>query len=130
MDGGEAVIVAGVGFSSKCEAAELAALVREAQAAAGLTVTALAVPAWTARAGCLAAAAQRLGTPIVAIGADELVSVADRVATQSPASQAAAGVGSVAEAAALAAAGPGARLALTRISSAHATCALAEGARP
>ena len=55
---------------------------------------------------------------------------AQATSTQSPASRASRGTGSVAEAAALAAAGPGARLLSPRVISAdgRATCALAEGA--
>lgn len=122
------MIVAGVGFSSTCGPEELAALVRRAQAAAGRRATALAAPAGKADAAGLRAAAAQLGLPIVGVGQDELVQAAERIVTQSARSHAAVGVGSAAEAAALAAAGPGARLTLPRIASAHATCALAEGA--
>jgi len=121
------MIVAGVGFSSKCAAEELADLVRRAQAAAGLSANALAAPVWKAEAACLHTAARHLALPIIPIARDQLAEVAERVSTQSAAARAAAGVGSVAEAAALAAAGPGSRLALARIASAHATCALSEG---
>jgi cobalt-precorrin 5A hydrolase len=121
------MIVAGVGFSSHCEPDELAGLVRRAQAAAGRTPAALAAPAWKAGAGCLEAAAAELALPILAVGRDDLAQAADRVATHSLLSEAVAGVGSAAEAAALAAAGPSAHLALARMSSAHATCAIAEG---
>lgn len=121
------MIVAGVGFSSTCGPEELADLVRQAQADAGRIATALAAPAWKADAACLRAAAELLALPILAVSPDQLAAVADRSVTESAASRAAAGVGSVAEAAALAGAGAGSRLALTRISSAHATCALSEG---
>lgn len=121
------MIVAGVGFSSTCGAEELASLVRAAQAEAGLQAAAIAAPAWKAGADCLAAAAAMLELPVLAIGRDQLAAAEDGVVTQSALSRAAAGVGSVAEAAALAAGGPGARLALARIASAHATCALSEG---
>jgi cobalt-precorrin 5A hydrolase len=60
------------------------------------------------------------------------MAAAEGVTTQSPRVQALRGVGSVAEAAALAAAGPGARLLGPRAVSAcgTATAALAEAARP
>lgn len=121
------MIVAGVGFSSNCGPEELADLVRRAQVDAGRIATALATPAWKARAACLRAAAELLDLPILAVSPDQLAAVAEQGATESAASRAAAGVGSVAETAALAGAGAGSRLALPRISSAHATCALSEG---
>ena len=121
------MIVAGVGFSSNCGSDELVDLVLKALAAAGQIATGLATPAWKAEAACLKNAAARLDLPILAIGRDKLARAADRIVTHSSVSRAAAGVGSAAEAAALAAAGPGSRLALARISSAHATCAIAEG---
>lgn len=121
------MIVAGVGFSSNCGADELVDLVRQALAAAGRTANGLATPARKAEAACLKDAAARLDLPIFAIGYDKLARAADRIVTHSFVSEATAGVGSAAEAAALAAADPGSRLALARISSAHATCAIAEG---
>jgi cobalt-precorrin 5A hydrolase len=128
VDGGEAMIVAGLGFSSKCGPEELADLVRRAQVAAARKAEMLAAPAWKADAACLETAAAILALPVVPVARDRLAEVADRVSTESAASRAIAGVGSVAEAAALAAAGPRSRLTLARISSTHATCALAEGA--
>lgn len=121
------MIVAGVGFSSSCGSDELVDLVLKALAATGQIATGLAAPAWKAEAACLERAAAQLGLPILAIGRDELALAADRVVTRSPVSRAATGVDSAAEAAALAAAGPSSRLALARISSARATCAIAEG---
>jgi cobalt-precorrin 5A hydrolase len=127
MDGGEAVIVAGVGFSSHCRAEELVDLVRRAEAQAAIGAEALAAPAWKAQAECLRRAAGVLALPVLAIERDGLAAADGRTLTQSAIARAAAGVGSVAEAAALAAAGPGARLLLARIASAHATCALSQG---
>lgn len=121
------MIVAGVGFSSNCGPLELANLVREAEAAADRAASALATPDWKAEAACLKTAAAMLDLPVLPVGPDELNAVAGRVSTESAAARAAADVGSVAEAAALAAAGPGSRLTLARITSAHATCALSEG---
>jgi cobalamin biosynthesis protein CbiG len=120
------MIVAGVGFSSKCGAEELAGLVRQAEATAGREATALAAPAWKAQADCLTLAAEMLGLPILAVERDLLAAAEDRTLTNCAVSRAAAGVGSAAEAAALAAAGPRALLTLARIASAHATCALSE----
>lgn len=121
------MIVAGVGFSSNCGPEELADLVRQAQAVGRRTATALAAPAWKADAACLTAAAEMLALRVLEVDRDDLAAAEDRLLTQSAVSRAATGLGSVAEAAALAAAGAGSRLALARISSAHATCALSEG---
>ena len=122
------MIIAGVGFNSNCGPKELAGLIRQAQETARRTATALAAPAWKAQADCLTAAAELLALPVLAVDRGALMAVEDCILTQSAVSRAATGVGSVAEAAALAAAGPGSRLVLARISSAHATCALSEGA--
>ena len=73
-------------------------------------------------------AADRLKLRAIAVGPEVLRGMADGVRTHSPRVQALHGVGSVAEAAALAAAGPGARLLLSRIASERVTCALAQGA--
>jgi len=124
------MIVAGVGFNSQCEPQELVGLVRRAEAMKDVRATSLAAPAWKLEASCLKAAAEILALPIVAISEAELAAVASRCVTVSAAAQARAGVGSVAEAAALAAAGESAQLTLPRIASRHATCALSHGDRP
>jgi cobalt-precorrin 5A hydrolase len=121
------MIVAGVGFSSSCQDEELADLVRRAQAMAAVDAAALAAPAWKTAAAGLKGAAELLALPVLAVERRQLTAADRHGLTESAASRAAAGVGSVAEAAALAAAGPGARLILRRIASAHATCALSQG---
>lgn len=90
--------------------------------------------------GCLATAAARaaepgltrlamaLGVPVVAIPDEALRGEDAGCATRSTRVVALYGVGSVAEAAALAAAGPQASLVLPRISLGRVTCALARGA--
>ena len=125
------MIVAGVGFRQGVEAGEIVALVEQALARASLapavldrlaTVEALAaVPAFTE-------AARQLAVAALPVDADTLAAAAPKVRTRSERSLAAHGVGSVAEAAALGAAGPGAALVLARIASPSATCALARGA--
>lgn len=112
------VIVAGFGFSTRATPASL----DSALAAAGpARVAALATLA--GKAPALAPLAARLGVPVIAVEAPLPVTP-----TQSAASLKARGAGSVAEACALAAAGPGARLIARRRVSADrlATCALAE----
>ena len=75
----------------------------------------------------LAPLSGRLGLPVVGVPREALVKA--EVATLSEASLAAWGTGSVAEASALVAAGPGARLVVTRHVSpdGRSTCAIAEG---
>ena len=121
------MIVAGIGFSSRCEPDELVALVRRAEALSATRVDSLAAPAWKLTSSCLQSAAEILALPITSIGESDLVGAASRCVTHSAAAEDRADVPSVAEAAALAAGGASARLALPRIASAHATCALSEG---
>lgn len=113
------VIVAGFGFRESATAASLAdALTR---AAGGRVVGVHATVA--DKADALAAA---LGKPVMPVAPEMLAP--QPTLTSSAASLDARGTGSVAEAAALAAAGPGARLLGPRVVSAdgRATCALAE----
>lgn len=108
------MIVAGFGFSS-CATLES---LRDALAATGHRPDAVATLA--DKAGLLAG----LGLPVIAV-----TGALPETPTQSPASLAARGTGSVAEACALAGAGPGAYLLATRRVSPDglATCAIAEG---
>ena len=122
------MIVAGVGFRRSVEADEIVALVEQALERASFkrdalvklaTIEALAtLPAFTE-------AARRLAVSPAPVAEPALSAAAPHVRTQSARSIAAHGVGSVAEAAALAAAGPHPRLILERIASGSATCALA-----
>jgi cobalt-precorrin 5A hydrolase len=119
------MIAAGVGFRAACAAEEIEALVREAERAAGYAAEALAVPGFKAAAPAVAEAASRLGIPVLAIDEAALAAAQADCPTSSPTALAAVGFASVAEACALAAAGPGARLLTGRLASAAATCALA-----
>ena len=121
-------IVAGIGLRRETGAAEIAALIHRALAAAGLAPGALGAIATAAdKAGvpALAEAAARFGLAPCGIEAGALAAADARVVTRSPRIEAARGVGSLAEAAALAACGPEGRLVLPRIASTGATCALA-----
>lgn len=121
-------LVAGIGFRHATPADEIVALVERACDAAGLPRTRLARLATAAdRAGepAIRAAAEALGCPLDAVPPEALIAVDADIPTRSHRIEASRGVGSVAEAAALAAAGPGATLLLRRIASAGATCALA-----
>ncbi len=122
------MIVAGVGFRRSASADEIVALVGRAFAEAGLAadrLTAVATIDALADEPSFRDAARRLGRPARGVGGEVLRGTAGRVRTRSERALAAHGVGSVAEAAALGAAGPRAELVLPRISSAAVTCALA-----
>ncbi len=122
---GEAVRVAGIGSRRGVSASEVLAAVEAARAGAGGTLDALAVlPAKAAEPG-IAEAARRLGLPLVVADPPRDAEPDARLATHSAASRAATGAGSASEAAALAAAGPSARLAGPRIVAGRVTCAIA-----
>lgn len=123
------MIVAGVGFSSAARADEIADLVREGLARAGARADRLATVEPRAALPAFAEAAELLGLPADAIPEAVMRSTAGIVSCSTRA-QAAHDVGSVAEAAALAAAGAGATLLLARIAGARVTCALARSREP
>jgi cobalt-precorrin 5A hydrolase len=120
---GDTVIAAGFGFRAAASAESLA----DALGRAGAAPYVLATAEDKARSPAFRIFAQRLGLPILAIEPAALA--VQTTLTQSQASRTARGTGSVAEAAALAAAGPGARLLGPRVVSRDgmATCALAQG---
>jgi cobalt-precorrin 5A hydrolase len=125
---GPADLVAGIGFRHATPAEDIIALVDRACDEAGLPRTRLARLATAAdRAGepAIRAVAEALGCSLAAVPPEALIAVDADVPTRSQRIEASRRVGSVAEAAALAAAGPGATLLLRRIASAGATCALA-----
>lgn len=117
------MIVAGFGFRKETSLEALQDALARAGGAEG--VTHLATLA--AKAPALAGLGAALGLPVVALAPAELVGQA--VLTRSDRVAALYGTGSVAEAAALAAAGPGARLRGARAVSTDgtATAAIAEG---
>ena len=130
MDLGEAVIVAGVGCRKAISAAQVESAIDSALLHNGLAAHQLeriAVPAVKgAEAGIVAAAAAR-GVPLMLITQNALEAADVHTLTRSTRSMDTLNVHSVAEAAALAAAGPGARLLAPRIAVGPVTCALAEG---
>ncbi|MFF9911199.1 Rv2231c family pyridoxal phosphate-dependent protein CobC [Streptomyces sp. NPDC013457] len=116
----------GVGARSGVSVDEVLGLVLEALREAGLTaadVTALATLEARAAEPGIAGAAGRLGVPLRAYGAAELAAVS--VPHPSRAALSATGTASVAEAAALLAAGAGATLLVPKRKSARVTCAIA-----
>jgi cobalt-precorrin 5A hydrolase len=130
-------VIAGIGFRRGTPAAEIVALLRralrESQAresqvpgeAASRTLGALATGADRADEPACREAALAFGLVPLGVTPEALAAVDARVPTRSPRIERLRGIGSLAEAAALAAAGDGARLILPRIASAGATCALA-----
>jgi cobalt-precorrin 5A hydrolase len=133
MDLGEAMIVAGVGCRKAISAAQVGSAIDAAllhSRLEGSEISLIAVPAVKgAEAGIVAAAAAR-GVLLVLIAQDALEAADARTLTRSARSMDTLNVHSVAEAAALAAAGPGARLLAPRIAVGPVTCALAEGDIP
>jgi cobalt-precorrin 5A hydrolase len=126
---GEAMIVAGVGCRRGTAAVQIEAAIAAALAGAGLGLTAvrlIATSAAKADEPGIAAAASSIGVPLVLVAQDDLVAAGARAVTRSERVLALTGLSSVAEAAALAAGGPAARLIAPRIAVGPATCALAD----
>jgi cobalt-precorrin 5A hydrolase len=119
------MIVAGFGFRVGASVTSLEDAMRQANC--GRQIGCLATTMDKAEATVFRRFASGLGLRVR--GIDSATLAAQETQTQSQASNDARGTGSVAEAAALAAAGPGARLLAPRVISADgmATCALAEG---
>lgn len=126
MGGDEAMIVAGIGCRSLCPAGDIVAVLRDAEMRSGVRATALAAPHFKHAEPGLHAAALLLGLDLHWIGDDAMTAMQPACPTRSATVLAATGHQSIAEAACLAAAGPGAILVLPRIAHARATCALAE----
>jgi cobalt-precorrin 5A hydrolase len=123
------MIVAGVGCRRGAAAAQIEAAITAALAHVGLARAAVGLIATSAAKGGepgIAAAASSIGVPLVLVAQGDLAAAGARTATRSARVLALAGVPSVAEAAALAAGGPAARLIAPRIAVGPATCALAD----
>ena len=121
-------IVAGVGFRHAAQAEEIIALIRGALASAGLPperLCALATAVDRADEPAIRDAAETFGLRPIGMPPEALKRVDAAVPTRSERIESTRGVGSLAEAAALAAAGEGAELVLSRITSGNVTCALA-----
>ena len=119
-------MIAGIGCRRACPGADIVALVRTAEAAAGARVSALAAPAAKAAEPGLHEAAAVLGVTLLLVERAALIAAQAACVTRSACAERTLGVAAVAEGCALAAAGQGARLVLPRIASARATCALAD----
>lgn len=130
MSAARADVTAGIGFRSDARAEDITALVRAAFDRAGLThsrLIALATALDRALEAPFREAAAHLTVPALGFDPGALQAVDDRVPTRSARIEAIRGVGSVAEAAALAAAGEAGELVLVRIANegGTVTCALA-----
>ena len=122
------MIVAGIGCRRGAAAHDVEAALCAALAHAGLAAAALDAIATIAGKNHepgITSVAKKLGLHVMSLPESELKAVSDRAATRSARVLALAGVPSVAETAALAAAGPTARLVATRRVVGGATCALA-----
>ena len=124
-----AMIVAGIGCRKGATAAQVAAAVAAALERAGLTTKALSAMATPAAKGGepgITSAARALHVPLVLVPQAALEAAGRRATTRSERVVALWKVPSVAEAAALAAGGPTARLRVARCAVGPATCALAD----
>jgi cobalt-precorrin 5A hydrolase len=128
MDMGQAVIVAGIGCRAGATAREIEAVLEAAASHAKLKVGEIDVIATShvknGEQGITDVALLR-GTKLVMVAQSELEAACANVATRSERVRELIGVPSLAEAAALAAAGPNARLIAPRVVIGRATCALA-----
>ncbi len=124
------MMVAGLGFRRSTSAEEIEAAIALALGKLDLALAsldALATLADKAEERGLQMVARRLALPLIACSREELRAVTDRIVTPSPRAEASIGVPSVAEAAALVAAGASSRLRVPRVATGAATCAIAEG---
>ncbi len=121
MVGNQAVIIAGIGCRTRCPAADIVALLHSLGGA-----EILAAPDWKRDEAGLLEAAERLALPLRFVSRAALDAVQSLCPSQSQVTWQAVGLGSIAEAAALAGGG---RLLRSRAVFRWATCALAhEGA--
>jgi cobalt-precorrin 5A hydrolase len=128
MELGEAMIVAGVGCRKGASGDAVRSAIAAALDRAGYPAGALDLIATSAAKGGepgISAAALALGLPLVLVPQTDLEAAGARTTSRSERVIAITGVPSLAEAAALAAGGPQARLVAPKIAVGPATCALA-----
>jgi cobalt-precorrin 5A hydrolase / precorrin-3B C17-methyltransferase len=127
-----AILALGIGADSGVSAAELHALIQDTLAAHNLSprdIACIASIDGKQDEAALLALARSLGVPTRFLDVETLRAEAPRLKNPSARVQAATGVPGIAEAAALAAAGPGSELIVPKTKSSHATCAVARRAR-
>ena len=124
------MIVAGIGCGRETSSEDIVSLISVALSNFGIAaenLTALATETSTAAQRGIANAAQSLSIPVLRCPMADLGRVADQVLTRSLRVQEIKGVPSIAEASALVAAGPNARLLGARVAANKVTCAIAVG---
>jgi cobalt-precorrin 5A hydrolase len=124
------MIVAGIGCRRGASAKSIEEVIRVALVQGGLdrrSLDALATASEKGKEAGLLEIAERWALSLILPARSELESVFELTKTQSPYSLAAVGLPSVAETAALAAAGRSARLIVPRVATKEATCAIAVG---
>jgi cobalt-precorrin 5A hydrolase len=127
------MIVAGIGCRKGASQGEVEAAIVEALAQVKRgreTLRLIATSDGKANEPGIVAAAMARGVPLVRVAPSDLEAAGSRTQSSSPRVKALVGVPSVAEAAALAAAGPKATLILPRIAVGPVTCALADMGTP
>jgi cobalt-precorrin 5A hydrolase len=124
------MIVAGIGCGRGTSAEDIISLIAVALSNFGIAqknLTAIATESSKADERGIANAAQSLSIPVLRCPMADLGRVADQVLTRSLRVQEIKGVPSIAEASALVAAGPNARLLGARVAANKVTCAIAIG---
>jgi cobalt-precorrin 5A hydrolase len=124
----QAMIAAGIGCKRGAPASDIEAAIRTALARAQIgadALDAIATMQTKSTEPGIRAIAETFRIALIIVPELELIAANDRVDTHSERVTALAGVGSVAEAAALAAAGPASKLIVPRLIVGAATCALA-----
>jgi cobalt-precorrin 5A hydrolase len=125
----ETMIAAGLGFSSACDAADIAGAIKMAAEEAGVLTSRIDVLCTAVKkssAPCLEEAAREVNLPLKAIDASRLAERDAGTVTRSARAEAATGLGSLAEAAALVGAGENSQLMGPRVVHGLATCAIAQ----
>jgi cobalt-precorrin 5A hydrolase len=128
----EATVAIGIGCKRDCSSEAIVALVERAIAAAASVGAPAALFTHEAKRGeaGLASAAKALGLPLVFLDGQVLRQASLRAAANSPRVMAMFGLPSIAEAAALAGAGPSSVLLVARMSDGGASCAIAGKKEP
>ena len=124
------MIVAGIGCGRETSSEDIVSLIFVALSNFGIApekLTAIATETSKSDQRGIASAAQSLSVPVVRCHVADLGRVADQVLTHSSRVQEIMGVPSIAEASALVAAGPNARLLGARLAANKVTCAIAIG---
>jgi cobalt-precorrin 5A hydrolase len=128
MAGEKTMIVAGIGCKRGTLSEDIVSLILAVLASSGIArenLDAIATEASKADECGIANAAQSLSVPLVRCSLADLDRASDKVVTRSSRVQALKGVPSIAEASALVAAGPSARLLGARVAADNVTCAIA-----